>query len=603
MEIILKNLPETNEEVFLIIEPSLLTKNNKIIYNIYDESNENFNEIIVSEKKYKYTKIYNNIDKSLFENLITNQINIKSNISLLILIDNKLNETQNNVFSSFLDNLNNLISKNFFDKNNIKQILYNFYKINLKANSFENILNNKIINKDSESFLLLDINSNEKDDITNQSVNLLKIRFDYLDNIINVSSSINIYFIKNSFEKILPLFSINKKEKEIIILKEKIDYLLLTEKEIKEKLGKLNSINENVLKDINNYKNEVINYFENFVKKIDIERKENKNKNISSNKNNLNDLIKEAKFLLDIINKEQFKNREKEIYLKYIKIYSNNNQKNNFDLQELKSSINKFNNLNEELLEFLEKEKIYRESEKKERNKEKEISKLKQKILKLEQELQSEKNKNQKNNSNNIVNTNAQPKKINPKPRSLSNLKIDNTINTNNNQINIYTLEKENKKLKEKISELKETISNLQSKNQSLLAANENLLKESNKAKDNITLKDYKRGENSLYSSPIKNIKVKKDKIMNKTKTKYNISNNGNSLLLLKKIQEENKEFSKQLKDFNAKNLKLELSLKEINNTEINSNKNHNSLLYYFTENKRGELKNIEKKFGLTKNK
>ena len=602
MEIILKNLPETNEEVFLIIEPSLLTKNNKIIYNIYDESNENFNEIIVSEKKYKYTKIYNNIDKSLFENLIINQINIKSNISLLILIDNRLNETQNNAFSSFLDNLNNLIGKNFFDKNNIKQILYNFYKINLEANNFENILNNKIINKDSESFLLLDINSNEKDDITNQSVNLLKIRFDYLDNIINISSSINIYFITNSFEKILPLFSINKKEKEIIILKEKIDNLLLTEKEIKEKLGKLNFINENVLQDINNYKNEVINYFENFVKKIDIEKKENKNKNISSNKNNLNDLIKEAKFLLDIINKEQFKNREKEIYQKYIKIYSNNNQKNNFDLQELKSSINKFNNLNEELLEFLEKEKIHREREKKERNKEKEISKLKQKILKLEQELQSEKNKNQQNN-NNIVNTNALPKKINPKPRSLSNLKIDNTINTNNNQINIYTLEKENKKLKEKISELKETISNLQSKNQSLLAANENLLKESNKAKDNITLKDYKRGENSLYSSPIKNIKVKKDKIMNKTKTKYNISNNGNSLLLLKKIREENKELSKQLKDFNAKNLKLELSLKEINNTEINSNKNHNSLLYYFTENKRGELKNIEKKFGLTKNK
>ena len=61
--------------------------------------------------------------------------------------------------------------------------------------------------------------------------------------------------------------------------------------------------------------------------------------------------------------------------------------------------------------------------------------------------------------------------------------------------------------LREKISELKETISNLQSKNQSLLAANENLLKESNKAKDNVTLKDYKRGENSLYSSP-KNIKV-----------------------------------------------------------------------------------------------
>jgi hypothetical protein len=79
---------------------------------------------------------------------------------------------------------------------------------------------------------------------------------------------------------------------------------------------------------------------------------------------------------------------------------------------------------------------------------------------------------------------------------------------------------------------------------------------------------------------------------------------NGNSLLLLKKIQEENKELSKQLKDFNSKNFQLELSLKGINNGEIkNQAKNNNSLLFNFTKNTRGELKNIEKKYGLTKNK
>ena len=39
--------------------------------------------------------------------------------------------------------------------------VYNFYKINLEANNFENIINNKIINKDSETFLK-DIYSSKK---------------------------------------------------------------------------------------------------------------------------------------------------------------------------------------------------------------------------------------------------------------------------------------------------------------------------------------------------------------------------------------------------------------------------------------------------------
>ena len=171
--------------------------------------------------------------------------------------------------------------------------------------------------------------------------------------------------------------------------------------------------------------------------------------------------------------------------------------------------------------------------------------------------------------------------------------------------MNIYTLENENKKLKKNIEDLKETLSKLKSKNEYLLTSNDQLLNESSTSKSYATLKVNKKVENSSYNSPRKSIKGKKNKIMNKTRTKSNILINGNSLLLLKKIKEENKEFSKQLKDFNTKNLKLELSLKEINNTDIknNDNKNHNSLLYNFTESKRDELKNIEKKFGLIKNK
>ena len=605
MEIILKNLPETNEDVYLIIAPSLLNKNNQLIYNINDQNDENKSEIIISEKKYKFTKIYNNIDKLFASNLIANQFYIKSNIFLLILIDENQNDSKGNAFTSILNYLNNLFNKEFFDKNNIEKILYNFYKINLEANNFENIINNKIINKDSETFLK-DIYSSKKNDIINQNLNLLQIKFYFLDDIINISSFINIYFIRNSFEKILSLFSIDKKDKEILILKEKIENLLLTEKDFKVKLEKIPFINEDFLQDIYLYKNEVINYFENFIKKAEIEKKETRSKNISHNKNNLNDLIKEAKFLLNNINKEQFKNREKEIYQKYIQIYSINNKNNNFDLQELKNSINKFNNLNEELLEFLEKEKIQRESRKKDNiKKDKEIFELKQRILKLEQELKNEKNKNQQNN-NITDNNNIKPKNNKTKQRSISNLKIDNSNNNSKyNQMNIYTLESENKKLKKNIEDLKETLSKLKSKNEYLLTSNNQLLNESSTSKSYATLKVNKKVENSSYNSPRKSVKGKKNKIMNKTKTKSNILINGNSLLLLKKIKEENKEFSKQLKDFNTKNLKLELSLKEINNTDIknNDNKNHNSLLYNFTESKRDELKNIEKKFGLIKNK
>ena len=173
MEIILKNLPETNEDVYLIIEPSLLNKNNQLIYNINDKNDENKSEIIISEKKYKFTKIYNNIDKLFASNLIANQFYIKSNIFLLILIDENQNDSKGNPFTSILNYLNNLFNKEFYDKNNIEKILYNFYKINLEANNFENIINNKIINKDSETFLK-DIYSSKKNDIINQNLNLLQ---------------------------------------------------------------------------------------------------------------------------------------------------------------------------------------------------------------------------------------------------------------------------------------------------------------------------------------------------------------------------------------------------------------------------------------------
>ena len=77
--------------------------------------------------------------------------------------------------------------------------------------------------------------------------------------------------------------------------------------------------------------------------------------------------------------------------------------------------------------------------------------------------------------------------------------------------------------------------------------------------------------DNELFNSQSKS--NKKTKKLNKTKTSMEPLFNGNSLLLLKKIQDENKELAKQLKDFNSKNFQLELSIKGINTGEVGSTK------------------------------
>ena len=602
MEIILKNLPEANEEVYLIIEQSLLNQEGKIIYNNNEENKESRNEIVLSQNKYKYNNIYINIEKDLFSNLISNQLNKKIDTTLLIALNKDEISKEKNIYTLIKDELNNLFNKDFFEKNNIKQVLYNFHKINLETNSIDNIITDKILNKDSESFNINIIDNNEN----NNDSSLLKIQFDYLDDMINVPSNINIYFLYNSFGKILPLFSINKKEKQILLLKEKISNLISFENDIKEKISKLSIMNNDFIQEANIYKDEVMNYYANLIKD---DNKENISKNSHSNKTVINDLIKEAKILKENINKEQFKNREKDIYQKYIRVYSNNNQiLNNVDIRELKTLINQFNNLNEEILEFLEKEKNAKESA----DKDNEISKLKQRIKQLEKDLKS------KNNKIDETNNNHSSKDSKNNQRSISAMKLNKKINvsnynSNSNQQKIQKLEEENNKLKKNLEELKQTISVLKSKNELLTKEKEKLLKEKNTSSSNSTIKNNNIENNSLYNSPKKSTNKnnienstgsKNIKSLNKTKTNKDYLFNGNSLLLLKKIQEENKELSRQLKDFNSKNFQLELSLKGINNGEIkNQGKNNNSLLYNFTKNTRGELKNIEKKYGLTKNK
>lgn len=645
MEIFYDNLPESNEEVNLIIESSILNQNSQLVYNANNENGENNNDILIDKNKYKYSFIYKDLEKDKYSNIILDKINIKNNISLLLLVNNSKivqeeNSTNNINYSTEVKNcIKNIFNKENIEKLNIKNIIYNYFQINLETNKVDNIIKDKLINEESSYAIDIPDDNNEG----NISNSLLKLKIDYSD--INISSFVQILFIYNSYEKILPLYALNKKEYEILLLKEKINNLLSLEKDMKEKINNIPMINTDFLQNINVYEQEVVNYYSNFVNNLrNIDTKNSKN-NKDKSTANINDLITEVKNVLNSLNNEQFKQREKDIYEKYIQVYSavknnensdsnNNTNGTNYDYTELKMIINKFNNLNEELIDILENENKSNDKDKdKEINneiikeKEEEIDELKNKIEQLEKDLKEEKNKN-KNPPPNQQSSKVEKNSKSSKNRSVSEPKIDsNKYNKNNSygNNNNARLEEENKNLKKKIDELKETISKLKTNNDNLFKTNEKLLKEKNNLKNELLKEKTSANTNNInenissdntisnerHKSPTKSANIfrynsttKSQKRLNKNQNNNKPVFDGESLLLLQKISKENKELAKQLKDFSSKNVQLELSLKGINNGEVNNIRSHmgnSSMLSNFTKNTRNELKNIEKKYGLSK--
>jgi hypothetical protein len=684
MDIIYENLPEIGDEVDLVIESSILNKNSKIIYKNDDKKEEkqkNKNEIFINENKYKFNIIDKDLEKEKLSNLITSQINIKNNITLLLLLNNNTNnineqlqqkeenkqneqESQKEESKQEENNQNNQnaqeqqkdeekkeeninstkknynieirnIIKNLFNKENIEQlkiknIIYHYYQINTETNKSQNIIKDKLVNfnENEESSYAIEI----PNDDGNVSISFLKLEINYSD--LDISSYLQILFIYNSYEKIVPFFALNKKDYEITLLKEKINNLLSLEKDIREQINKITIVNGDYLQNAHVYEQEVINYFNSFVNNLKkIENIEKKEKNDKNNKDNINSLIKEAKEILNSISNEQFKQREKDLYEKYLQVYSNINTStqssdNNIDnINELRMTINNFNNLNEELIDILEnnnkdKDKdnnknINIEKDKEQlQEKDNEINELKNKINQLEEDLKEEKSKNLKPNKSK---DREKEKEKGSKNRSASAMKVGSAkdIKSNQNINNNLRLEEENKNLKKNIEEMKETISKLKANNDNLFKTNEKLLKEKNNLKNEL-IKEKTSNANSndntasneLYYSPSKpsnitrfNSTNKNPKKVNKNITNQNPIFSGQSLILLQKISDENKQLAKQLKDFNSKNFQLELSLKGINNGEVNikNQSNNNSMLNNFTKNTRSELKNIEKKYGIKK--
>ena len=521
------------ENSFLIFDNNFLDKNKQIIINEI-EKNLKINDNVISS----YKEIFNNNNEN----------------------NNKLEE----IFSKTIFNQDDMNIIYLKKENNNK----NYQYINLFIN--EKILNEKNINNIEFSFIEIDLESAKifknviKKSITN--LNQFKIperklenkSLDYFEFKLNFNNSENISYIKyyiiyKNFDKILYFLSDKKKENDIKILIEKINIFTEFQDEYLKKINLFPSIQNKILMNIEEYKIECMEYYNNIIKQIEDFKNNLNNEDIKKYYDDF--LFKQNEFV-----KKHENNKVKEIesYKNLLQYYISNEDNiinSNLNYESLKDLISQLNITNQEIknicnkYNFINKDKKYINESK---NKEETNKNLEKNII--------EKKKlttiNQKNSKKVI------------KGRSIS---IGINRFENNEYTDISNANKEIKNLKVKINELikikneyqviKQDNINLKNENNKLLLEIENLKKSNN---NNININsNVKEKENKKFFKII----TSRNKINN---NKFNSSYiNPESLLLLKKIQDENKEIVNQLNYFRNKNKELEneiLLIKKINN-------------------------------------
>ena len=521
------------ENSFLIFDNNFLDKNKQIIINEI-EKNLKINDNVISS----YKEIFNNNNEN----------------------NNKLEE----IFSKTIFNQDDMNIIYLKKENNNK----NYQYINLFIN--EKILNEKNINNIEFSFIEIDLESAKifknviKKSITN--LNQFKIperklenkSLDYFEFKLNFNNSENISYIKyyiiyKNFDKILYFLSDKKKENDIKILIEKINIFTEFQDEYLKKINLFPSIQNKILMNIEEYKIECMEYYNNIIKQIEDFKNNLNNEDIKKYYDDF--LFKQNEFV-----KKHENNKVKEIesYKNLLQYYISNEDNiinSNLNYESLKDLISQLNITNQEIKKicnkynFINKDKKYINESK---NKEETNNNLEKNII--------EKKKlttiNQKNSKKVI------------KGRSIS---IGINRFENNEYTDISNANKEIKNLKVKINELikikneyqviKQDNINLKIENNKLLLEIENLKKSNN---NNININsNVKEKENKKFFKII----TSRNKINN---NKFNSSYiNPESLLLLKKIQDENKEIVNQLNYFRNKNKELEneiLLIKKINN-------------------------------------
>ena len=528
MDIINDKISNYNEKIDLIMTLSTLKNTNNIIYN-----SKNKNTLLIDNYYLEYSSIEvdsNSNNNNLSEKIINN-LSIKSDLTLIVLTNT--DEDSN----TYINSLQNLFNKDNYSKYNINSIsfAYSYVEEKDKINSINDIL---------------DIPYIENDNI------MIKAKINFRDDMI-LFSCFKILIIRNSYEKICPYYCINHKDYKFNFIKDQINMLLSEEKKIQKLIKNIPSLNIDYLENIQSYKNEAIEYYSKFINMVEKTYHKFNNTKLL-NKNDLNNFIKEANALMDIMKRENLQNKQNSLYQQYIKVYKDLNILN--ENEDLKSLFIKFNNLNEEIADILENNNFNL----------KEISNLKNEINSLQKELKQEKTKYRNNKNINTIETNytinnnnfsnntilTEPtlsKGLNSKSKLLFNpiqrKNISSSINKDDNEKestsfnyhnksyeSLRTNAQEIKYLNKKINHLYDTITSLKNENNNLVKDNEKL-KLNIKNLNRIIAKMYKNmgdgyndNNDSLHNDAMvksNSIKTLKAKIID-FKTRHQIQFSGN---------------------------------------------------------------------------
>ena len=232
-----------NEKIDLILSASVLNKSNDIRYN-----SKNKNVLLINNffLEYNSIKLDNDPKNNNYLLLIINHLLNKNDATIIILTDS------NKDSNIYLTSLQKVLNRDIYKEYNIKSIDYIYSYINEKNKNYH---------------------INDLSEIRNIDNNIsIKIKIENNNDIIY--TCFKILILNNSFEKICPLFCLNRKDYELIILKEKISKLLASEKKFEKNIKNLPLLNIDLIENINSYKNETFDYFSKFMN--DVEKLNNK---------------------------------------------------------------------------------------------------------------------------------------------------------------------------------------------------------------------------------------------------------------------------------------------------------------------------------------
>ena len=531
MEVLFNNKNNIGNSI-LIIDKNFKEDNSKININ-YTENNLTINDNLCNN----FQEILNSENNQKLEEILSNNIINQEDINIIYLVGDK------NIKKYSLVSL--LINEKILNEKNINDIQFSFIEIDFEStNVIRNIIKKQILN--------LNIFKIPESKIQNKSLDYFefKITFNNSENI----SYIKYYIIYKNFDKILSILSDNKKDNDIKILIEKINIFIDFEKEYLKKLNLFPSIQNQMLINIENYKNECIEYYNTLIKQIE----DMKNKII--NNNDFKDCNTFLQKLNDFINKYgNIQSKEISVYQSLLEFYTTKEEiiiNSNLNYEPLKDLLIQLNITNQEILNLLQKYNLKKIINNENKNQKSEVEK---RILNLENNNLKEKEKEIR------VLTGGGKKNINSikKGRSIS---TEKSKFENNDNCELSIANKEIKNLKLRINELlkiKNNFQNLKQENYRLKNENDKLLIEIEKIrKNNLNIKSKESEDNKTLNS-----NSSKNSI---TRNKINVNLiNPESLLLLKKIQEENKEITKQLNDFKTKNNELKSEIKRLNHLTI----------------------------------